>query len=305
VLVFATAIRYCVVICLGLVVGARHIVLHRPLLPDVYVRRDFRRYAVRMQTSALTTFADDGLIIAALLPVRFVGIYTLGYQAAAALRSLPLYAFPPILTRLTGAFAKRGLSGAVEEFQLLEQHWQPTVLGYGCVATAAIGFGVRAWLGNSFGLSAIVATVLMGGFTIQVTLTGMRTCFVRAVGRPGLETKYSILALLLNVALTVPFTILFGLVGEVTATSVGIVCGTIYYVVLCRRAVDLPYQWPEEGAALVIGLAVLMTVLGELLIAQLDVHGFLGLALAGLPSLPGLALIASQITRASIHGQKG
>ena len=53
------------------------------------------------------------------------------------------------------------------------------------VAIAAIGFSVPIWLGDSYALSGAVAAILLAGYTVHVGLTGMRTCYVRAVGRPG------------------------------------------------------------------------------------------------------------------------
>ena len=182
-LIAAVSVRYSVVIVIGLVVGSRHMRLSRPVMPDGVMRRDVWRFALPMQVSGVVTFVTgetDALVIALFLPVRYVGLYSVGYQAAVALRSLPTYAFPPLLTRMTEVFASRGQDGAVAEFRFLGSKWLQAVLGYGAVATAAVGFGVRAWLGKGFAVSELVAVVLMAGYTLHVGITGMRTCFVRA-----------------------------------------------------------------------------------------------------------------------------
>ncbi|MEV0219659.1 oligosaccharide flippase family protein [Streptomyces sp. NPDC050704] len=292
--------RYLLVTVGGLCVGARHIRLRRPLLPGRVERRDFVRYATRMQLSGFTVFLNgeiDALVIAALLPVRYVGIYAAGYQAAAALRSLPLYAFPPMLTRMTHVYAVHGLAGAVREFHVLQSRWLPTVLTYGVVTTASVGLAVQVWLGPGLALSGAVAAVLLAGYSVQVAFTGVRTCFVRAIGRPGYETRYSWCATVVNLALTVPLTLLFGVVGVVLATTVGLLAGSWYFVVLCRRLTGpgerrLPRHWLS-----VTVLAAVPAGLGNLLVLRLEWHGVLPLLLAGLPVLAGLAGASALLLR--------
>ncbi|MHC3467682.1 lipopolysaccharide biosynthesis protein [Streptomyces sp. 7R007] len=285
--------RYLLVAVGGLAAGARWLRVRRPLLPSRRERHAFVRYAGRMQLSAVTFFLNgeiDALVIAALLPVRYVGVYTAGYQAATALRSLPLYAFPPTLTRLTRVHAGGGPEGAVREYHLLQARWLPAVLGYGVVTTAAVGFAVQVWLGPGLSLSGAVAAVLLAGYSVQVAFTGMRTCFVRAIGRPGYETRYSWVATAVNLVLTVPLALAFGVMGVVTATAVGLAAGSLYFVVLCRRDVGLreprlPARWPWATLP-----AAAVAALGDLLVLRLGRHGVFPLLLAGVPVLAGLAL---------------
>lgn len=247
-----TALRFVVLLVGGFVLGARHVAIRRPLLPPSNERREFGGYALRMQLSGLTVFFNgeiDAFVTAAVLPIRFVGIYAAGLQVASAVRSLPLYAFPPVLTRMTTGFAQHGLPGAVREFHLLQPRWVAAVLTYGAVSTVAVVFAVPVWLGPGLWLSGVVAATLLVGYTVHVALTGMRTCLVRAIGRPGLETRYSWLATLINSALTVPLALLFGVVGVVAATAVGLVAGSLYFVVLCGRVTDLrPQTLPGGGS---------------------------------------------------------
>ncbi|MBE8474530.1 lipopolysaccharide biosynthesis protein [Streptomyces justiciae] len=288
-----TAGRYLLATVGGLCAGARHVKLTRPLLPTPPERREFGRYALRMQLSGFTMFLNgeiDALVIAALLPVRYIGIFAVGYQAAMGLRSLPLYAIPPVLTRMTHVYAGDGLPGAVHEFHVLQARWLPTALTYGVVTTAVVAVAVQVWVGPELALSGAIAAVLLAGYSVQVALTGVRTCFVRAIGKPGYETRYSWAATVVNIALTVPLTLLWGVVGVVLATAVGLTAGSLYFVVVCRRAGlhrmqgRLPRRWLPATA-----LAATLAVLGDLLILGLGWHGAVPLLLAGLPVLVGLA----------------
>ncbi len=299
-LVVLAAGRYLLVTMGGLFAGARHVRVRRPLLPEPAERREFGGYASRMQLSGFTVFLNgeiDALVIAGMLPVRYVGVYAAGYQAATALRSLPLYAFPPILTRMTHVCAEYGPAGTVREFNVLQSRWLPAVLIYGAATTAAVGPAVQVWLGPELALSGVVAAVLLAGYSVQVALTGVRTCFVRAIGRPGLETRYSWFSTVVNLALTVPLALLFGVVGVVLATAIGITAGSLYFVVLCRRLAGLrdrrlPKRWLPAT-----GLAVVTAGLGELLVLQSGWQGVLPLLLAGLPVLIGLAAASALVVR--------
>ncbi len=301
-LMAAAAARYVVLIAANLVFGARHLSIRWPFLPSLATVREVGGYSGWMQLSALTGFVNtelDALVIAAVLPIRYVGLYQIGMQMASAVRSLPLYAFPPLLTRLTTIFRLEGRRKTASEFERLERVWLPAVAGYGVVAIAAIGFSVPVWLGDRYVVSGAVAAILLAGYTIHVGLTGMRTCYVRAVGRPGLETRCSATWTVINAVLTVPLALLFGVLGVVTATAVAGMVASVYFVGLCRREERLPMIGLNRGWWLLAAAAV--TVAGELAIVYTDFHGFLALALTGIPALAGWAIVAGgwrQVLRA-------
>ena len=174
-LMIAVALRYGVFAVANLALAGRNLSIERPLLPSRETMREFRGYASRMQLSAVTGFVNgelDAVVIAAVLPIRYVGLYAIGMQAASAARSLPLYAFAPLLTQLTTTFRMQGRDVAAAEFERLERRWLPAVLGYGVVGVAAIGFAVPIWLGDSYVVSGVVAAVLLAGYIVHVTSPG-------------------------------------------------------------------------------------------------------------------------------------
>jgi O-antigen/teichoic acid export membrane protein len=296
VLMIAVGMRYLVQVVATLLFAASHVSIRWPVVPARATLRELWQYASRMQVSALTGFVNselDAIVIAAVLPVRYVGLYTIGLQMASAARSLPLYAFAPLLTRLTTIFRNRGRREAAAEFERLERMWLPAVLGYGAVAVAAVGFSVPVWLGDRYGVSGIVASMLLACYIVHVALTGVRTCYVRAVGRPGLEMRYSVVWTVTNAMLTVPFALVGGMLGVVAATAFTGTVASAYFVVVCKRAEGLSATVPERRWWAWAAPAVGLTVVGELAILQTDVHGFLPLLLTGLPALAGLALLAA------------
>jgi O-antigen/teichoic acid export membrane protein len=296
VLVWVLAIRYVAGLIVGFALAGRLVRLRRPLLPSRAERAAFLAYAGRMQLSSITSFLNgevDALVVAALLPVRYVGLFAAAHQVATAARSLPLFAFPPLLTTFANSFAQRGEPGALAEFVRIQSRWLPVVLGYTVVATSAAAFVVPIWLGDGFQLAGVIAAILTFGYGLHVALTGIRTCFARSIGQPGLETRYSIFSTIVNVMLTVPLALIFGVVGVVIATAVALTSASVYFVWLCR-----PFGVRDRLPALrwwpAIALAGCVTAAGEAGVRSLDWHGPLAVAAAGVPALLGLALLALQ-----------
>jgi len=290
----AMAIRYGVMGAVGLYLARAHLAIRRPLLPSWASGREVVRYSSRMQLASMTGFVNaelDGFVIAAVSPVRYVGLYSIGLQAASAARSVPLYAFSPLLTRLTTTFRREGRVGAAAEFEALERRWLPSVFGFGVVAVAAVGFGVTVWLGHRYVQSGIVAIVLLSGYIVHVALTGLRTCYVRAIGRPGLEARYSTVWTVLNAASTVPLALLGGMIGVVGATAATGIVASVYFVFLCRREERLPFLAPDRRWFALAILAAGLTVAGELVVLRSGVHGLPGFVVSGIPPLVALLVV--------------
>jgi O-antigen/teichoic acid export membrane protein len=292
-MVWLWAIRYVTGIGFGLIAGRRELRLSRPFLPTRPEVAEFRRYAGRMQLSVMTSFLNgevDAVVVAAIFPVRYVGLFAVAHQMASAARSLPLYAFPPFLSRLATAFASGGRAGAVAEFERLQRVWFPPVVVYGAVATVVAGFAVPVWLGDDFRLAGLLAAILTLGYCIQVTLTGMRTCFVRSIGRPGLETRYAMLSTVINVVLTIPLALWLGVVGVVVATAVSLATSSVYFVWLCR---DYGLSRDSGSGRLILAVAgaTFLAIVGEVLILRAEWHGRLALVAAGLVAVVSLSPI--------------
>jgi O-antigen/teichoic acid export membrane protein len=291
----AAALRYAVMAVGGLVLARRYIAFERPFLPGLSALRELGHYSSRMQLTAMTGFVNaelDGFVIAAVAPVRYVGLYSVGLQAASAARSVPLYAFSPLLTRLTTTFRQEGRLATRAEFRNLERRWLPSVLGYGVVAIAAIGFAVTVWLGDDYLLGGLTAVILLIGYVAHVGFTGMRTCYVRAVGRPGLEARYSTIWTVCNAALTVPLALVAGMLGVVGVTAGTGIVASVYFAFLCRREEGLPILLPARSWWIFAVAAACITAAGELVVLRTGIEGFAGLVLAGLPPLIALTIVA-------------
>ena len=142
-------------------------------------------------------------------------------------------------------------------------------------------------------LSGVAAVILLTGYVVHVGFTGMRTCYVRAIGRPGLEARYSTVWTICNALLTVPLALAAGMVGVVAATAATGVVASAYFVALCRRAEGLPLIFPHARWWLLAAFAACVTIAGELAVLRSGVGGFFGLVLTGVPAFVGLGILAA------------
>lgn len=253
--------------------------------------RPFGAFAARMQVTSLAGIVmlqADALVVAALLPVRYVGYYGVAAQLAAVVRSIPLFAMTPIFSHLVAAYGRAGRDGAVEEAAQIQRIFARMVTGYLLVATACAAPLALAWLGPEFGVTAAVAAVLSLSNAVG-TGTAVTSTLVRVLGRPGMETRYGLLCAGLNVVLTVPATLALGIYGVVAATLTAQVLGAVWFVRTVGRQVapELP-TFLAQAPLVPALLAAAAGCGGVLAVAQLVPSGTPGLLLSALPAAAAL-----------------
>lgn len=234
----ATGAEFLTFVVVGALFARGSVRLSRQWWLRIDERRELWRFASRMQVAGFTGLVNsqtDALVVALLLPVRFVGLYALGAQAATALKSLPLWAMSPMSTRLATKYAQAGLPAAVEEFRSINRAWQKAVSGYALVGAVTLGFAVPAILGADFSDAGFVASILAAGYATNLATVPL-SCLVRSIGRPGLEMRYGLIATGLNVALSVPLGLQFGLLGVVTATAISMAIGSAWFPRIARTS---------------------------------------------------------------------
>lgn len=254
--------------------------------------RRFFAFASRVQTMGLSSLVNmqfDALIIGAFLPIRNVGLYNAGANPATQVRFVATAVIPPAANRLAATYAREGEAAAKVEMAKLQRLWVVGTVAWCSAALGAAYYGVLAWLGPEFRTAALVCTILLAGHAVNL-LTGVMTAYAGAVGQPGVETRYGLVGMVVNVVLTVPL-ILVGVLGVVAATAVGSAVGSLYLLRVARRQLgrDLPnflLDIPILPALLCFGLTFAIEVVAAPSMPQ----GPLGLALSGLPALAGLVL---------------
>jgi len=255
--------------------------------------RAFLSYAWRTQitsASGLAILQTDSIFVAILLPIDQLGYLAIGSQVATAFRSLPMFALAPFLSRLTQLFGASGLKRVTERANSLNRRWVSAIAAYAAFAVPAVGFIVRAWAGP-YQLAILAAVVLVFGNCLNL-LPGLASCYCRAIGRPGIEARYSLALVVSNMVLSWPCTYFWGLGGAVGSTAgVQILSCAYFYRVIHRK---LPTF--QTGLSSIrpagIGRIAMLTVVLEF-------------GSTFLPSPSVLALIATAVAAFAVIGVAG
>jgi O-antigen/teichoic acid export membrane protein len=252
--------------------------------------RALAAFSVRAQASNLASLINnqvDAFVIGALLPIRYVGLYNVGANMAFQLRGLIGNALTPAANHLGRTFGQSGEEVALVEMSRLQRLWVKACTAWFSSVAAVSYFAIVAWLGHRFALGGLTALILLVGYMVNM-YTGMLILFLNAIGKPGIETNYGLVSVLVNIVLTAALAV-FGIIGIVTATAVGTAAGSLYLVWLTRRRVraDVPNFLIEVP---VIAGVVAAGVSGGLAFA-VEGHvprGPIGLVAVGVCAIPGL-----------------
>lgn len=204
----------------------------RPGLVSRGEARAMAAMSARLQVSVASLIVNgqsDRVVAGLVAPPATVGQVGIAAQVAEAGRLLAAAPLVPATNRfaaLRGTGDERGLH---EAFARAEVAWVTVVLGAVAVGTACAAQFVRGWLGEGYGEAEAFATMLVGAYGVNL-LVGMRTAYLRATGRVGLESRAGVVLMGLNLGCTVPLAVAFGAAGVVAGTLVAYLAGTAWFV---------------------------------------------------------------------------
>jgi O-antigen/teichoic acid export membrane protein len=247
-----------------------------------------------VQVTGLTGLVNmqlNGIVIAAVLPVAFVGLYNAGANPATQLFYVSVAGVAPLASHFGRTYGERGEAAARGEMAAAQRIWVAAMGGLVAVELGAAYFAVVAWLGPRFSMSAWVTELLLGGYGVAL-FGAVLSVFTIAIGQPRIQVRAAVLGMVLNVVLTIPLAFV-GVLWVVAATTAGQVAATVYLVHGSRRELgrslpnplrDLPVLRCLGCAALTLGL--------EALVRPVVPAGPLGLLACGVPAALGLGAYA-------------
>jgi O-antigen/teichoic acid export membrane protein len=203
--------------------------------------KEFLRYALAAQVTNLAAVVNteaDALVISVALPAANLGPYGIGSGLATQVRSVPLNGLSPLQAMLGNRMGRHGEEALREQYRSVQRIWVRCVVPLAVIAAATALAAVPVWVPKADDAGTIAAVLLLG-HAVNLA-TGPLTVYVQTVGRPGLETRYGVLGMIVNVALTIPLAIAFGLIGVVVATAIGQLLGSLYFAVIARRSLEPP-----------------------------------------------------------------
>ncbi|MEV4119959.1 oligosaccharide flippase family protein [Micromonospora sp. NPDC049645] len=228
-------------------------------------RADIRRiggYGLRVQVSSgagMVNVELDRLVLGGAFGPAVAGGFDLGSRLLNLLRLPPGFALIVLFPAAVARTVNLG-TGWLDRFYLAATRYLALFLA---PATAALMVSadplVRLWLGHQVPWAAANIIILAPAYALNL-ITGAATIAARAAGRPGLETRYVLLSVVLNLALTVPLLLLCGPLGVPLSTALAVVLSTGYFLVSFHTATTRPLAplaravWPPLAAAVAAGL---------------------------------------------------
>lgn len=289
-----------VVLVLASVVGARHFVKLREchLLPWGEIR-DIVRYASRVQVAAVASsfnFEIDSLLVGLIFPVRYVAFYSIGANFSSQLVSLPMNAGSPIAVTLSRTYGRSGFKATLLEFVDIQRVWVRAIAAYPLIGAASVYFAILRWLGPQERLAGVVAAILLVGQTMTL-LSPVMAEFSKSVKRPGLESRYLGVGMVINVAFTVPLAFTIGMLGVPVGTALGQIASNLYFLHIARREIDPKLRsFFADIPKLAVILGVVTTACLELPAYKVAPRGPVGLLICAIPAVIGLGVYAIVVT---------
>lgn len=261
---------------------------------------EFFRYAWRVQVSGLMIFLGnqkDQLVAGRLLSAQLSGPYGQGTSFATQVSWLPQNAVGPIQAMIGQKVGAQGAAKAVPTVEAIQRAWVKGVTGWCVIGAPAAYFGVRAWLPDSFVVAGTVAAILIFGNVFRL-LSRVLLLWGLTLGQSGLEMRANVVAFASNIALSVLFGWLFGMLGIVAATAASRLLSMAYVSWDSQRSLSTPIRWFVRDVPMVAAAAGLgVCVLTQYLAAPYYPKGALGLISAGLVALVAVAVYASLALR--------
>lgn len=258
---------------------------------------EFFRYAWKVQLSGILSVVaaqGDAIFVGRFAAPQMTAFGT-GASFAGTLRQIPMNAYAPIETSIVRSIGAAGPDGAAHEVARIQRLWVRFVAGWIAVGVPAAGFGVTAWLhlGSDLPGQVAAAVLLAHGVTLLMLV---QRFWLNGLGRSGLTLSHDLLNTVVNLGLTFPLILSFGVLGTVTATLVAAVVAALYLAWLARHrnTHHIPAPWSQVPWLSVLGAFVLAAasswLVAHYVVGTLIPYGALSLLAIGAAAAPALLL---------------
>lgn len=258
---------------------------------------EFFRFAWKLQVSGVLTMVaaqGDAIFVGRFAAPQMTAFGT-GASFAGTLRQIPMNAYAPMETSIVRALGASGPEGAAPEVARIQRLWVRFVAGWIAVGVPAAGFGVTAWLHLGTDLPGQVAAAVLLAHGVTLLMLVQRF-WLNGLGRSGLTLSHDVLSTVVNLGLTLPLILTFGVLGTIAATLVAAVVAAVYLTWLAahRTTHHLPTAWSEIPWPSVVGASALATALSwataRFLVGTVIPFGALSLLAIGAAAAPALLL---------------
>lgn len=212
--------------------------------PFVFSRTMFKKqfdFGYKLQIARISSMISvhiDKLLIAYFLSVGLVTFYQLGSSVIEHVKSISLL----LVTAILPAFSEINAKG--ERKKLIDGYIRGTKY-LSLVAVPLFIFIIisapqimMVWLGEGYEKSVWIIQILGIGWFCAV-LSAVRTVVVQAIDKPVIEMNAGLVAVILNIPLSILFISLFGFVGVALGTSIALFFSATYGFVKLHQEFQL------------------------------------------------------------------
>jgi O-antigen/teichoic acid export membrane protein len=259
------------------------------LLPGPEVRQ-ILRFGRKIQIAALASsfnYEVDALLVGALFPVSDVAFYSIGVNFSQQVLNLPVNGLNPITQELGRSFGAGGRAALLGSFADTQRKWVTALAVFPVIAALQGWFGISAWLGHGSQTAAATAAVLILGST-PLLMNSIVDVTAKIVEMPEIESWYLGIGVVMNVALTLPIALRFGVIGVPIGTAIGQVVSFFVCIYLAKRKIGreiFPFFYDVRYVPVLFAAA--LAALAEWAFRHSMPTGAIGFIACGLLTLPG------------------
>ncbi|HAL61301.1 MAG TPA: hypothetical protein DCP08_02715 [Chloroflexi bacterium] len=272
----------------------------RPAFFKVRSLRQLLSYGSKVQVSRLAELASsqaDKLLLGYFLGVRPVAFYELGYKIVYTGKVLPRILTSAIMPAASQLATQEDIEALRELYYRASKYLALASAPITAFLISSAPLVMSTWMGPGYQISALVIQSLALGHLVHL-LTGVGTMIARGIGKPEVETRYTLLLLVMNTVLSVGLIAKIGFLGALVATPLSLIVSSSYFIASFHRLLSIPlsrflaqaYMKPLLGS---LFLALPLFVVNWLSYPGLQRQGSLiGL---GVLTLEGLLFLASYL----------
>jgi O-antigen/teichoic acid export membrane protein len=189
-------------------------------------------------------------------------IWTAWFGLASRLASLTLmvcsFFYVPLISAIAALSARNDWAG-VRRLYANTMILMPFLAGTFVVLVASTYDRLlMMWIGQSIPQVGPILFILLAGNIIAIVLTGVGSSLCKGIGKVSIETNYIIICVVANIVLKFVLTPRLGPIGTVVASASSWALGSIFFVILMHRAVELPNTVIRAAAMLPVMLISIM-----------------------------------------------
>lgn len=206
----------------------RHLALEMRGFVNKHELAQLWAYSWRNQLSALGFVVQresDVVMAAIMLPAAFQATIASTAQLAAAIAFAPTILLVPLFTSLSALSTSSPAQASVKA-HAAESTWFRLLLPFTATALAVAPFAAVAWLGPELPALLPIMAIITAGFLIALA-NSVRAIYIRALGKPGIESASYFWLLVTKLAIGIPATLIWGIYGLALSTVIASVMSVI------------------------------------------------------------------------------